>query len=156
MRQIAHWTIELFKHRFNSIGSLYVKEVPDGQEFVVGPISHPLFYGEDRGHLSLSRGPFQDSKAYFRACQQRELDFARTQCPQDTSDTYQKNVADARFTVEKCMTLLGRVIDGCRGLGEEDPALNELSLSMAGMDLNKVYVAPETPSLIVRDFHNSP
>lgn len=150
MKQIARWSIELFKHRFDSIGSLYVKdETSDNHTFFVGPISHPLFYGEDRGSLPLDRGPFQNSRAYFKACQQRELDSARTQCPQDTSDIYQKNVADARFAVERCMTLLGQAIDRCQGLAEDDAAFNELSLSIAEFDLSKIYVASDTPSLIV-------
>ncbi|GJJ08576.1 hypothetical protein Clacol_002795 [Clathrus columnatus] len=149
VKQIAHWSIELFKHRFDTIGSLYIKEEHDNLEFIVGPISHPLFYGEDRGNLSLNRGPFHSSRAYFKACQQRELDYARTQCPQDTSDTYQQNVADVRLTVERCMSLLGRVIERCRGLDEDDPTFNEFSLSMAELDLGGIYVAPDAPSLIL-------
>lgn len=69
---------------------------------------------------------------------------------QDVSDNYQRDVEDARFTVERSMVLLLNAIRGCRGLDDEDPELEPFSLSLADLNLSKIYVSAEDPSHIVR------
>jgi hypothetical protein len=139
--------VELFQHRFDAIGSLYSLK---GDGFHVGHIVRPSFYVNGRDKLQLERGPFPTSRAYFVACAQRELDCARTQSTQDTSDNYQRDVEDARLTVERSMMLLLNAIRGCRGLDDDDPELAPFSLSLVDLDLSKIYVSPEDPSRIVR------
>ena len=138
--------MELFQHRFDAIGSLYSSKT---DEFHVGPIVRPLFYINGRDKLQLDRGPFPTARAYFVACAQRELDCARTQSTQDTSDNYQRDVEDARFTAERSMVLLLKAIRGCRGLDDEDPELKPFSLSLTDLDLSKIYVSATDPSRIV-------
>ncbi|KAF8575165.1 hypothetical protein K439DRAFT_1545511 [Ramaria rubella] len=144
--QIARWTIELFRHRFDAIGSLYSSQT---DEFHVGPIVRPSFYVDGRDKLMLDRGPFSTTREYFIACAQREIDSARTQSAQDTSDKYQRDVEDARFTVERSMVLLLNAIQGCRGLDDEDPELSPFSLSLTDLDLSKIYVSATDSTHIV-------
>lgn len=139
--------MELFQHRFEAIGSLYSSKTDN---FRIGDIVRPSFYVNGRDTLQLDRGPFPTARAYFVACAQRELDCARTQSSQDMSDNYQRDVSDARLTVERSMMLLLNAIRGCRGLDDEDPELAPFSLSLAGLDLSKIYVSTEDPSRIVR------
>ena len=138
--------MELFKHRFDSIGSLYTSE---DLGFQIGPICRPSFYVTDRGKLYLERGPFKTVREYFLACAQRELDCARTQFAQDTSDTYQQDVEEARFTVERSMELLVKAINGCKGLDDDEPETNKFSLSFMDLDLTKIYVSQQDPTKIV-------
>lgn len=151
--QIAKWTIELFKHRFAAVGSLYsshsASASPQELEYHVGAVSRPPFYVDGRDKLQIDRGPFSTARAYFIACAQREIDCARTQSTQDTSDMYQRDVEAARFTVERTMALMFKAIEGCKGLDDEDPELKEFSLSLVDLDLSKIYVSPEEPSKIV-------
>lgn len=145
VEQIATWMMELFQHRFSAIGSLYLNE----DDFSVGQICQSSFYTNGRDKLDLNRGPFVTVRDFFLACAQRELDCARTQSIQDASDKYQKDVEDARFTVERSMALLTTAIAGCQGLDEEDPDTKEFSLSLSELNLTKIYVSPENPMNIV-------
>ncbi|KIJ52533.1 hypothetical protein M422DRAFT_43378 [Sphaerobolus stellatus SS14] len=144
--RIAEWTFELFKHRFSAIGSIYSNA---DSEFTIGPICRPAFFVMGRGCLDLDRGPFSSARDYFMACAQRELDCARTQVSQGTSVTYQRDIENARFTVERSMTLLIRAIQGCKGLDDEDPETKEFSLSLTELDLSKIYVSLEDPTQMV-------
>ncbi|KAF8532550.1 hypothetical protein JB92DRAFT_3192730 [Gautieria morchelliformis] len=144
--QVARWTIELFRHRFDAIGSLFSSNSDD---FHVGTIVRLPFYIDGRNKLQLDRGPFSTAREYFLACAQREL-CARTQSTQNTSDNYQRDVEDARFTIKRSMMLLSNAIRGCNGLDDDDPELQPFSLSLADLDLSKIYVSPKEPSHIVQ------
>ncbi|KAF8490288.1 hypothetical protein JB92DRAFT_3085199 [Gautieria morchelliformis] len=123
----------LFRHRFDAIGN----------DFHVRPIVRLPFYIDGRNKLQLDRGSFSTAREYFLACTQREL-CARTQSTQNTSDNYQRDVEDARFTVERSMMLLSNAIRGCNGLDDDNPELQPFSLSLADLDLSKIYVSPRS------------
>ncbi|KAH9846685.1 hypothetical protein C2E23DRAFT_569322 [Lenzites betulinus] len=140
---IARWMIELFRHRFNKIGSL------TGGSGDIGPVSSKLFYDEGRSRLSLDRGPFTSSRAYYLACAQRELDASRMLFAQDAPPSYQRDLEDSRLMVERITGLLCDLTNRCHGLDDDDPEMAPFSLDIHDITLKDIFVAPDNPTNIV-------
>lgn len=144
--QIAKWAIRLFRHRFESIGSLYANS-EDG--FMVGRIVKPSFFSEGRAHLPIDRGPFTTAKDYLLACAQREIDCARMLISQDASVAYQRDVEDCRLQVEQIMSLMADLIEKCKGLDDDDPELAPFSLDFHQLGLKNFVISESVPRRFV-------
>jgi len=146
--QIARWMMELLKHFFPKIGSLYpVEDKPGGVQ--VGPIIQPLFYANGRSEHKLDRGPFSSARDYLSGCALRELDSTRLMFSQDTSKEYQERYQQEKINVERSMTLFEELIQRCPGLDEGDLEMAPFSLDMHKIGLKNFTVKDEDYSRVV-------
>ena len=145
--QVARFMTELFRHRFDTIGSLIL----DREEHRVGPIVRRSFCLDGRAKLALNRGPFTSARAYYNACAQRELDCARTLFVQDASPAYQHDLDDGRLQVERITGLFCDLVRKCDGLDDSDPAMAPFSLDIHQFGLKNFIVNPADPVQVVRD-----
>ncbi|OBZ72085.1 hypothetical protein A0H81_07592 [Grifola frondosa] len=143
--QMARWTLEIFKHRFDAIGSLFMDEAGD---YRVGPLARRPFYVDGRAKLALDRGPFRTAKAYYTACAQREMDCSRVLFVQDAPPTYQRDLEDTRLTVERIVGLMCDLTDQCQGLDDGDPEVAPFSLDIHDIGLKDIYVSSANRSQI--------
>lgn len=143
---LARWMVEIFKHRFEAIGSLRTEE---SNGFRIGPVAMKPFYADGRSKLSLDRGPFTSARAYYRACAQRELDSSRMLFVQDAPESYQQGLEESRLTVERITGLLCDLTDRCEGLDDDDPDMAPFSLDIHEIGLKNIFVSPENPTNIV-------
>jgi len=140
--------MEVFNQRFDSIGGIYAGADTPG-DAIVGSIINPPFYIDGRADYPLDRGPWPSAKAYLHACAQRELDCSRFMFNQDTSAGYQTKVEEAKFAVERSMSLFQRLVDNCEGLDELDPDFAPFSLDIHELALRDLTVDNDDHSTIV-------
>ena len=149
--------LELFSHRFPSIGSLTFGTSDSTQApFPIGPIVRAPFYADGRSHFPLDRGPFTSAKSYFLACAQRELDCARHLFVQSASPAYQRELEGTRFQIERCVGLMSDLVSRCEGLDGDDEELRGFSLDVHELGLRNVMVAEGDHSKIVRPYGSQP
>lgn len=154
VKQLASWMLELFTHRFPSIGSL-TKSPPSStdekseSEYTIGPIVSRPFYIESRGSMALDRGPFPSSKAYYRGCANRELDACRSLFAQDAGSSYQEELERSQMQVERAVGLLCDLVNKCEGLDDDDPDYAPFSLDIHDIGLKSIIVSSDTPSNII-------
>ena len=144
--QIAKWSVRLFRHRFNAIGSV-LPNAEDG--YFIGPIVKQPFFTEGRARLRIERGPFATAKEYLLACAQREIDCARTLVTQDASLEYQRDLEDCRLQVEQIMSLMANLVQKCRNLDDDDPEFSAYSLDFHEHGLKNFVISASEPRRIV-------
>ncbi|KAL7279224.1 hypothetical protein ACG7TL_007064 [Trametes sanguinea] len=140
---IARWMVDVFRLRFDKIGSIC------DESGTVGPIANKPFFAEGRARLPLDRGPFSSAREYFMACAQRELDACRMLFTQDAPLSYQRDLEESRLMVERIAGLLCDLTKRCHGLDEDDPELAPFSLDIHDMSLKNIFVSPDDPTNIV-------
>lgn len=145
---LARWMLELFAHRFASIGSLTTDK---DRSFVTGPIVRRPFFADGRAQLTIDRGPFPTARAYYLACAQREIDCSRALFVQSASPSYQQDLEESRMQIESCVGLLSDLIGRCDGLDDDDVELAAFSLDIHDIGLKNILVSPDDYSKIVRD-----
>ena len=142
MAELAKYILELFKHRFDKIGSITRNK--ETGEFEIGRTAHSAFYADGRAGLPLDRGPFDSARAYYLACGWRELDCSRALFVQDASPEYRRELEAAQLQIERIVGMMQDFIARCRGLDEDDSEMAPISLDVHQMPLKSVYVSQES------------
>ena len=147
--QIAKWAVNLFRLRFDAIGSLY----PDSENgYKVGPIVRSSFILDGLARLHLNRGPFFTAKEYMLACVQREIDRQKELVAENASSEYQKALDNMSHDIDQYAELFKSIVDKCGDLDDGDPIMSPFTLDFHVLGMRNFILSEEDPKRIVRTF----